>query len=178
MKVFGERCYSFDCNGWRIVILGTGSKKIKSHLKDFVAEYPNKVRVVFDFDSELARRIYAGAHMLILPSEYEPCGLTQMIAMRYGCIPIAHSIGGLRDTVADYIEKRSSTGFLYQKNKPRTLANCITRALEVFSDKKSWQRLQQRGMKVDFSWRRSAEEYLTLYKKMLDLDNGEVNQSS
>ena len=152
---------------WQAVILGTGNPDLEEAARLLDRELP-QVRSVLRYDGALARRIYAGADLILIPSRYEPCGLTQMIAMRYGCVPAARATGGLRDTIEDYHHgsRPRSTGFLFQEASPWALAECLKRALEVYQDKRRWQGLQRRGMKKDFSWVRSAVKYLELYKEL------------
>ncbi len=153
---------------WQAVLLGTGEPHLEAELRRLQAEFPERVRAILRYDDALARRIYAGADALLLPSRYEPCGLAQMIAMRYGAVPIAHETGGLADTVADYdIEPRSGTGFLFPRAEAKSLAFAIRRASGVFACKNRWRAVQRRGMKRDFSWQTSAKQYLRLYKSLL-----------
>jgi starch synthase len=154
---------------WQVLILGTGDPELEQQIRGLDQDLP-QVRSVLRYDETLARWMYAGADMMIIPSRYEPCGLTQMIAMRYGCVPVARATGGLKDTIGDYDEKpvSQSTGFLFQEPTYSALATAIWRALEVYRDKRRWRGLQRRGMKEDFSWERSAREYWSLYKKLLE----------
>ena len=124
------------------------------------------MRAVTRFDAPLSHRIYAGADSLLIPSRYEPCGMTQMIAMRYGCVPLARATGGLRDTVRDIQQGADSTGFLFEAPKPAALSNAMLRAMRVYQNEAVWQALQLRGMRRDFSWERSAQEYLRLYQEL------------
>jgi starch synthase len=150
----------------QFVILGSGDKELESIVRNFMQIHQDKVRIVLRFDAELARKIYAGADMILIPSRYEPCGLTQLIAMRYGCIPIVSATGGLKDTVIDYREEGSGTGFIFSPNEPQILSQAIRRALSVYSDQRRWRGLQLRSMARDFSWGRSAREYLNLYQRV------------
>jgi starch synthase len=150
---------------WQFVLLGSGDKELEGRAKVFEETYRDRVRVVLRFDAELARKIYAGADMILVPSRYEPCGLSQMIAMRYGCVPIVSATGGLKDTVIDYGVKGSGTGFVYSPNEPPHLSHTIRAAIEIYSDQRRWRGLQLRGMAKDFSWERSARQYLNLYQK-------------
>jgi starch synthase len=104
--------------------------------------------------------------MILIPSRYEPCGTTQMVAQRYGCVPIARATGGLRDTIRDAGLARAS-GFLFEEASPKALLEAIRRALSVFSDRRRWRRLQHYGMLADFSWQNSARQYLHLYLTVL-----------
>ena len=124
------------------------------------------MRAITRFDAPLSHRIYAGADILLIPSRYEPCGITQMIAMRYGCVPLARATGGLRDTVRDIQQGADSTGFLFEAPKPAALTSAMLRAMRVYQNEAVWQALQLRGMRRDFSWERSAQEYLRLYQEL------------
>lgn len=152
---------------WGAVILGTGDPELEAQARHLDDALP-QVRTILRYDAGLARRIYAGADMMIIPSRYEPCGLTQMIAMRYGCVPVARGTGGLQDTIGDYHAEPTphSTGFLFEEATFQALAHSLRRAIEVYGDKRRWHGLQRRGMKRDFSWQRSAEKYMTLYKRL------------
>ena len=146
---------------WQFVLLGTGDSELEESARRMQMEYPGRVRVELRFDGGLARHIYAGSDMLLMPSRYEPCGLAQMIAMRYGCIPIVHVTGGLGDTVTD------ETGFRFKSATPRSLRTSIVKALTVYSDREHWRLMQKKAMRVDFSWLKSAREYFQLYKTLL-----------
>jgi starch synthase len=152
-------------HSWQSVILGTGDPALEESARLLDQEFP-RIRSILRYDAGLARRIYAGADLILIPSRYEPCGLTQMIAMRYGCIPVARATGGLKDTIEDYHHgsRPRSTGFLFQEASAWDLAACLKRALDVYYDKRRWQGLQRRGMKQDFSWEKSAQDYIRLYE--------------
>ena len=111
--------------------------------------------------------MYAGGDMLLIPSRYEPCGLTQMFAMRYGCIPVARATGGLRDTIFDTPDPKTSTGFLFEAATAEALAETIRRALAAYADQPTWVERQLFGMDQDFAWSRFAQTYVDLYLKVL-----------
>lgn len=152
---------------WQAVILGTGDPDLEAAARQLEADLPDRVRAVIGFDPRLARRIYAGADAVLIPSRYEPCGLAQMIAMRYGSVPIGRATGGLRDTIQDYHESDGGTGFLFSEAEAGALENALRRAVEVYHDKRRWPWLQRRGMQQDFSWERSARKYLDLYRSLV-----------
>lgn len=154
---------------WGAVILGTGDQGLENDVRKLDLEFP-RVKTILRYDGSLARRIYAGSDLMIIPSRYEPCGLTQMISMRYGCVPLARATGGLKDTIMDYHhgERSASTGFLFEDISSYQLADCLRRALHVFQDQRRWTALQKRGMKKDFSWDRSAARYHALYQSLCD----------
>ncbi len=156
---------------WKAVILGTGTPELEADLDRLKERYPNRVQVVTLFDPLLSRRIYAGADILLIPSRYEPCGLTQMIAMRYGCVPVARATGGLIDTIQDFDFSEHGTGFLFKQPTIEAFSGALRRALEVFQKPGAWRRLQQDGMAQDFSWERSARQYLKLYQFLVRKKN-------
>ncbi len=117
-------------------------------------EFPERVRAVIRFDAQLSRLIYGGADMFLMPSRYEPCGLAQMIAMRYGCVPVVHATGGLKDTVHE-----GKTGFLFQAAEAGSMLEALRRALSVYASPEKWEHFQHNGMLEDFSWSRSAAQY-------------------
>ena len=146
----------------QFVCLGTGWEKYEKHLKDLARRYPNKFSAQIIFDIKLAQQIYAGADMFLIPSRFEPCGLGQMIAMRYGTVPVVRATGGLADTVD------AKVGFKFKKFSPQTLYNTLEKALGIYYHQpKKWRQLQVNGMKKDFSWGQSAKEYLKLYQKLM-----------
>lgn len=153
---------------WHAVILGTGDPAIERIVLDLASELPGRVRARVTFDEVLARRIYAGADALLLPSRYEPCGMTQMIAMRYGCVPIARETGGLADTVRDLDLSERPTGVLFPDASPSSLAFAIRRAMACYSRRPQWSELSRAGMTEDFSWHRSAREYVELYARLVE----------
>ena len=151
---------------WQAVLLGTGDPALEDTAKQLEGDL-SRVRSLLKFDSSLAHRIYAGSDLILIPSRYEPCGLTQMIGMRYGCVPLARRTGGLTDTIQDYAANSSqSTGFLFDQPTSEDLASAIQHALGVFRDKRRWEGLKRRGMKEDFSWEKSARRYNTLYQEL------------
>ncbi|RLC68136.1 MAG: starch synthase [Chloroflexi bacterium] len=153
----------------QFVLLGTGQPQYHAMFERFQARFPNRMRAFLKFDEVLGRRIYAGADMFLMPSAVEPCGLGQMIAMHYGCVPVVRATGGLVDTVTDYTQKPGlGTGFTFQDYSPQACQDALQRALKTYRDKKAWRRLQQRGMRVDFSWSASAREYVKLYTRAIN----------
>ncbi len=146
---------------WQAVILGTGDANLERRARRLARDLPDRVRAEIRYDALLARQIYAGADILLMPSRYEPCGLSQMIAMRYGCVPVVRATGGLKDTV-----REGETGFLFEAATPTALAAALRRALSAYADAERWRVLQLRGMRQDFSWSRSAREYAALYRRL------------
>ena len=152
---------------WQAIILGTGIPYLESAARSLQDEMPERVCAEIRYDAQLSRQIYAGADVLLMPSRYEPCGLAQMIAMRYGCVPVGRATGGLNDTIRGYTDAVSGTGFLFNEASPDAFANCLREALQVFGDRDRWLRLQHNGMSQDFSWENAAKQYQDLYHQLL-----------
>lgn len=161
-----EALRMLDHQPWQMVFLGKGDPTLEQVVTQFQSEHPEKVRVFLKYDEPLSHRIYSAADMILIPSRYEPCGLVQMIAMRYGCIPIGRATGGLKDTILDYSRHERGVGFLFEDAAPLFLKEAILRALMIYNDSTRWIELQRRGMEMDFSWQRSAEQYLEIYLKL------------
>ena len=153
----------------QLVLLGTGDTRYQKSFLEISERYPKKIGVFFAYDYELAHKIFAGADVLLVPSRYEPCGINQLYSLKYGTVPIVRATGGLTDTVEQFEpEKDSGTGFRFSEPDPRVLAETIFNALDIFSQKPDlWKRLVVRGMTRDFSWSRSAKEYLKLYESAI-----------
>ena len=148
---------------WQMVILGAGNPKIEEQAKNLQEAMPDRVRVETRYDAKLARQIYAGSDIFLMPSRYEPCGISQMIAMRYGSVPLVRAVGGLHDTVTD-----SETGFVFVDKKIKSFNDTVKRALELYPYHSRWANLQKAGMALDFAWETSARKYLALYRKLMD----------
>ena len=152
-------------HNFQAVFLGTGSPVLENSVRHLEKDFPNQIRARIMYNDRMSRHIYAGADALLMPSRYEPCGLSQMIAMHYGCVPIARSTGGLSDTIQDASTSDHGTGFLFKKAEPNGLVEAIQRALTVYTQyPHEWQKIQIHGMQQDFSWDRSAQEYLKRYR--------------
>ncbi|MEZ0394926.1 MAG: glycogen/starch synthase [Anaerolineales bacterium] len=147
---------------WQFVLLGTGDPNLEAAIRSLQARYPERVQAVLRYDAALGHLIYGGADMLLMPSRYEPCGLAQMIAMRYGCIPIVRATGGLKDTVQE-----GKTGFVFTRPEADSLLEAVQRALSVYASAEKWRRFQRNAMKQDFSWTRSARQYSLLYRSLV-----------
>jgi starch synthase len=150
---------------WQAIILGTGTTDLEKAIMQLEKEMPDRVRAAVRFDSLLSRRLYAGADIIMIPSRYEPCGLVQMIGMHYGCVPVARSTGGLRDTINDHNAKNKN-GFLFTRSNSKEFSAALRRALTTFEKHGIWQELQHNGMMQDFSWEHSARQYLKLYSSL------------
>ncbi len=146
-----------------MIFLGVGDKKYEQALSQAAQSYSN-IKVRLKFDEAQARKIYAGSDFFLVPSRFEPSGLTQMIAMRYGSIPLVRKTGGLADTVFD-----NETGLVFEGYRSSQLLGVVQRAVQLFGDPKEVKRLQINGMKRDFSWSRSAQDYVNLYQRALKM---------
>ena len=148
---------------WQAVLLGSGDPGLEQAARQLERDLPERVRAVMRYDQALSHRMYAGGDLLLMPSRYEPCGLAQMIAMRFGCLPVAHATGGLRDTIFDLDDPARSTGFLFENATSDSLAAALRRGLAAYADQTAWQARQRFAMQQDFSWPRSAQAYFNLY---------------
>jgi starch synthase len=151
---------------WQVVFLGSGDPELEQAIQQLQREHPERVGAALRYDAALSHQIYAGADAILVPSRYEPCGLVQMIAMRYGCVPIVRATGGLKDTVFEHAGSQSN-GFLFEEARPEALVDAIRRALILYADRPRWQELQRQGMQMDFTWEKSAREYSLLYQKLM-----------
>lgn len=155
----------------RLVVLGTGDKATEARFAALAERYPHRFGARLDFDVQLARRIYGGADAILVPSRFEPCGLVQMYAMRYGALPIASPVGGLVDTVTDPgdagLETGQGRGFLMGAVGSLELAQAVDRAAQLYRNQPaSWQAIQKTGMTHDWSWARSASAWMGLYREV------------
>lgn len=152
----------------QIVVMGTGQQRFHSRLNELRARYPHQIAFRLTFDESLAHRIIAGADLFLMPSRVEPCGTGQMIAMRYGVVPIVRATGGLRDTVVNYhAQSNSGTGFVFDDATAIALRDAIERALVVYADAPRWRMLMMRGMLSDFTWQVAAQRYVDLYRRAI-----------
>jgi starch synthase len=152
---------------WQAVILGTGNPALEQAVYQLQLEIPDRSRAILRYDPKLSHRLYAAADLLLIPSRYEPCGLAQMIAMRYGTLPIGRATGGLRDTIIDDGNPYTSTGFLFQNPQSDELEATIRRAIQIYPNRRAWRAMQRNAMAQDFSWTRSAKAYLSVYQDVV-----------
>lgn len=153
----------------QMVVLGTGEHQYQSMFNYYDSTYPNKVSARITFDSALAQQIYAGSDMFLMPSLFEPCGIGQMLAMRYGTLPIVRETGGLKDTVEPYNQYTGEgNGFSFQNYNAHDMLYCIQRAIDIYKDKKVWSELVINAMNTDSSWKKSAKTYISTYQEMLN----------
>jgi starch synthase len=158
--------YELNQLNWQMILLGTGDKVLEAACRKLEQDHPQRVRAAIRFDVGLSRRMYAGADMLVMPSRYEPCGLAQMISMRYGCVPIARATGGLKDSILQTRTMKRGTGYLFKPATPHALAHAIEKALDCYTDEDAWRSIQLNGMATNFSWEKPALEYAQLYQTL------------
>ncbi len=167
IDLFIKAAPGFIGRGLRVAVLGAGEAHIEAGLAELAAAYPGRFCFKAGYDEDHARILYAGSDMIVIPSRYEPCGLTQMIAMRYGTVPVARATGGLRDSIEDFDPLNGGgTGFLFNEFAAPALGGALERALCVHADRKRWAGLVSRCMARDFSWDASAARYIALYETL------------
>jgi starch synthase len=148
----------------QLIVLGTGDEDVHQMLLQLEEKYPQKVKIWLDFNPPLGQQVYAGCDCFLMPSRYEPCGLGQLISLRYGAVPLVRRTGGLADTVQNAdLPLRSGTGFVFDAPTAHELEHAAGRALAAFEDRAGWRALQERGMRQDWSWGRAAGKYIELY---------------
>ena len=156
----------------QLVFLGTGDPMYEGQLRDLASRYPGKVAAEIGFDESLAHQIEAGADMFLMPSRFEPCGLNQMYSLRYGTVPIVRKVGGLADSVVNFeteIESiQTATGFVFAEYSKDLLAETIEKAIALYRQPEIWKRIVDNGMSRDWSWSRSALEYVSVYRKAME----------
>jgi starch synthase len=152
-----------------LVILGTGDEKIQDRLEHAATRIPKRMAFTAAFNDELAHQIIAGSDILLVPSLYEPCGLTQIYALKYGTVPVVRAVGGLEDTVIDAGDfPNRGNGFKFKQHDTQSMLDAVKRAMEVFNQPKKWEKIVTKAMVSDFSWDNSADQYLALYHAMAD----------
>ena len=149
----------------QMVVLGTGDWKYEAALKEISKRYSNKLAVIINFSADIASKIYAGTDMFLMPSKFEPCGLSQLIAMRYGSVPIVRETGGLKDTVPAFNpEDKTGRGFTFKTYNAYDMLDAIHRAVDAYYKKDEWTAVMKNAMNGDYSWKSSANQYIELYK--------------
>jgi len=154
--------------GAQLAVIGEGDRSIESGLVEAARRHPGQVSVTIGYNEALAHRLQAGSDILLSPARFEPCGLTQLYALRYGTVPVVRRTGGLADTVVDVdartITDRSATGFVFDRPDGYGLTEALERALAAFREPLHWRLMQLQAMTRDFSWQASAAEYIALYE--------------
>lgn len=155
---------------FQFIIIGEGNTGYRNYFEDLKNTFPDRIGTHFSFDSRLPRMVFGGADAVLIPSRFEPSGLVQMESMRYGAIPIVRKVGGLADSVVDFDpEKEEGTGFVFDKYDPFSLTIALIRASELYRHRKEWDKLVKRTMAEDFSWEKSAKEYVKLFEMAVRL---------
>ena len=151
-----------------LVILGTGDEQVEEALRKTVLRHPKRIGLRIGFDDPLAHRIIGGSDMFLMPSRYEPCGLTQMYALKYGTVPVVRATGGLEDTIASFDpDTGEGNGFKFKPYEPEAFLTSIREAVQCFEDTGAWEKVVTNTMKADYSWERSARVYMDLYESLL-----------
>jgi len=151
----------------QLVMLASGDPALEQFFRDAERSYPDRLRVVTSFDNRLAHRIQAGSDAFLMPSRYEPCGLTQMYALKYGSAPIVRATGGLKDTVTEFDRAAGrGNGFVFTDFEPDALVSAVGRAAALFREPRQWARLMYNCFAADFSWARAAGEYLRWFERL------------
>ncbi len=155
--------------GYQLAVLGSGDTYDEQVLTELAAEFPQQMYFYCGFSEAMARQIYAAGDIFLMPSRFEPCGLSQLMAMRYGNVPVVRATGGLKDTVIDYNQDPShSTGFHFTQASAQAFDIAVEQAIAVYQDANTWSRIRTRGIKRDSSWQVSAQAYVALYQRLLD----------
>jgi starch synthase len=158
----------FAAGELQLVVIGSGDAKYVKMFNDIRARGAANIALHEGFDPALARKIYAGSDIFLMPSHFEPCGLGQLIALRYGAVPVVRKTGGLKDTIVDELDNaKEPDGFSFEEYTPEALWEALTRALQAYRNKERWKKIVRRGMNCDFSWKQSAAKYEGLYSRAL-----------
>jgi starch synthase len=148
-------------------VLGSGDRLYEEMFMRLARRVPEKIGVRIAYDNGLAHKIIAGADMVLMPSRYEPCGLSQIYSLKYGTVPLVRATGGLDDTIDPWDPRtKKGTGFKFQEHTGEALMRTIHQAIPVFNDQPSWQKLMRNGMAKDFSWRVESREYVRIYERV------------
>ncbi len=156
--------------GGQFALLGTGDGDLEQGFTVAAAEYQGQVAAQIDYDESLAHLIIGGSDVILVPSRFEPCGLTQLYALRYGSLPLVRRVGGLVDTVVDAapanLSGGTATGFTFDDESPQGLMSAVGRAVALFRERESWRRMMRRAMTRDFSWGTAARQYIAIYRAL------------
>ena len=168
--------------GARLVVLGSGEAYLEDGFRHVAARHPGKVGVITGYDEALSHLMQGGSDAILIPSRFEPCGLTQLYGLRYGCVPVVSRIGGLADTVIDAnpaaLSAEVATGFMFAPDDAQALYDAIRKAVALYNDTKTWKKIQRRGMKSDVSWETSAALYAGIYAQLTGLMTDEQHQDN
>jgi starch synthase len=153
--------------GLELVILGSGDTAMQDYFKKAEQRYPDQLRTIIGFDNALAHKLQAGCDMFLMPSKFEPCGLTQMYALKYGTAPVVRATGGLADTIAEFEPKSGrGNGFVFRGYKSEELVDAVGRAVSIYRQRETWSRLMDNAFAADFSWQVAASRYLDLFARI------------
>lgn len=170
MDIFATSLDALVASGARLALLGTGEAAIEQDILAAAQRHKGRIGIITGYDEALSHLMQAGADAILVPSRFEPCGLTQLYGLRYGCVPVVARTGGLADTIIEANDAALSagfaTGFQFSPVDGTTLEKAMSRAMRLFADKPAWTTLQKRGMAADVSWQRSAGAYASLYRKL------------
>jgi starch synthase len=170
MDVLVDQLDTLVSLGGRLAVLGTGEAKLEAGFRAAAARRPGRIGVAIGYDEKLSHLLQGGADAILIPSRFEPCGLTQLYGLAYGCVPVAARTGGLADTIIDANEAAlangAATGILFDEVSGESLADALRRTVALFAQKNVWRQIQQQGMRADFSWKRVGARYAELYKKI------------
>jgi starch synthase len=162
--------------GGQLVVLGSGDASLEAALRESAAKHPRRVALRQGYDEALSHRVFAGSDVTLVPSRFEPCGLTQMYALRYGSLPLVRRTGGLADTVVDCtledLADERATGFVFERFELEDLQRAVRRAFTLWAQPKSWRTVRQRAMAQRFSWNAAAERYAALYREAVETVSG------
>jgi starch synthase len=171
MDLLVEALPQLVASGARLALLGSGDRELETAFREAMAAFPRRIGAVFGYDEALSHQMFGGADMILIPSRFEPCGLTQLYGLRYGCLPVVARVGGLSDTIIDANDAAltlgAATGVQFQPVSTAMLEDAIRRAVELFRDRKLWRAMQRRGMGLDLSWRSRAGAYARLFHEVL-----------
>ena len=170
MDILATALDALVASGARLALLGTGDDTIEQAMLLAAGLHKGRIGIITGYDEALSHQMQAGADAIVIPSRFEPCGLTQLYGLRYGCVPVVARTGGLADTIIDAnvagLSAGVATGFQFSPVDGGSLHQALSRALRVFADKQAWASLQSRGMAADVSWQRSAGAYASLFRKL------------
>jgi len=167
VDILADALDSFLKEDVRVVILGTGEKKLENALVSLEKKFPDKIKALIKFDNTLAHKIYAASDFFMMPSRYEPCGLGQLIALKYGSVPIVRETGGLKDTIDNYNEyTHCGNGLSFNEYSSNALYDTLIYANKIYNNKPVYENMQRVGMQCDFSWNRSAHKYIEIFEKI------------